>query len=167
MTDNQIYEERLSSNKTETLFISLTILFLMLLIWQISSGSPNILSAVFFLLFIFFLFYSLNYRTLIIRLTSEALHLKFGIFTWTIPLDNVGECRLDDLPKLMRYGGAGIHFMVIRRRYRASYNFLEYPRVVIALKKKAGVVQDISFSTRHPDEVIRHLQFAVSARSAV
>mgnify|MGYP000900013350 CR=1 FL=1 len=33
----------------------------------------------------------------------------------------------------LRYGGAGIHFMSIRGRYRASFNFLEYPRVVIAL----------------------------------
>ncbi|NIS82912.1 MAG: hypothetical protein GTO14_22535 [Anaerolineales bacterium] len=164
MTDNLIYGERLSSNRTEALFISLTILFLMLLIWQVRTGSSNILSAAFFLFFIFFLFYSLNYRTLIILLTSKSLKLKFGVFTWTIPLDNIGDCRHDDLPMLMRFGGAGIHFMLIRGRYRASFNFLEHPRVVIALKKKAGLVRDISFSTRHPDEVIQLLQSADLAR---
>ena len=166
MTDNLIYEERLSSNRTEALFISLTVLFLTLLIWQKSTGSSDILSAAFFLSFIFFLFYSVNYRTLIIRLTLESLKLKFGVFTWTIPLDNIGECRHDDLPMVMRYGGAGIHFMLIRRRYRASFNFLEHPRVVIAFKKKAGLVRDISFSTRHPDKVIQLLQNAASASSA-
>jgi hypothetical protein len=44
--------------------------------------------------------------------------------------------------------------MSIRQRYRASFNFLEYPRVMLAFKKKAGPVQDISFSTRRPDDVL-------------
>jgi hypothetical protein len=101
------------------------------------------------------------------RLTSESLALTFGVFTWVVPLDNVEECRLDDLPMLMRMGGAGIHFMSIRKRYRASFNFLEYPRVVIAFKRKVGPVLDISFSTRQPDEVLRLIQEAVSARRAV
>ena len=166
MTDNQIYEERVSSNKTEALFLGFTILFLMLLIWRMSTGSPDILSAIFFFICVFFLFYSVNYRTLIIRLNPESLKLKFGIFTWTIPLDNVGECRLDDLPVLMKYGGAGIHFMFIRKRYRASFNFLEHPRVVIALRRRVGIVRDISFSTRRPGDVIQLVQNAVSARSA-
>ena len=166
MTDNLIHEERVSSNKTEALFLGFTILFLMLLIWRKSTGSPDILSAIFFFIFVFFLFYSVNYRTLIIRLNPESLKLKFGIFTWTIPLDNIGECRLDDLPVLMRYGGAGIHFMFIRKRYRASFNFLEHPRVVIALRRRVGIVLDISFSTRRPGDVIQLVQNAVSARSA-
>lgn len=166
MTNNLIYEERVFSNKTEALFLGFTILFLMLLIWRMSTGSPDILSAIFFFIFVFFLFYSVNYRTLIIRLNPESLKLKFGIFTWTIPLCNVGECRLDDLPVLMRYGGAGIHFMFIRKRYRASFNFLEHPRVVIALRRRVGIVWDISFSTRRPGDVIQLVQNAVSARSA-
>jgi Ca2+/Na+ antiporter len=166
MTEKQIYEERVHSDKTEALFAVLMVLFFVLMIWQLSKGSLGILGVAFLLLFIFFFFYSVNYRTLIICITEESLKLKFGIFTWTISLDNIGECRRDDLPLLMRYGGAGIHFMMIRRRYRASFNFLEHPRVVIALIRKAGIVQDISFSTRRPDEVIQLLQSLVSARSA-
>jgi len=164
MTNNLIYEERVSSNRTEALFMVFTILFFMLLIWRVSTGNPDILSAAFFFFFVFFFFYSVNYRILIIRLTPESLKLRFGIFTWTVPLDNVGECRLDDLPVLMRFGGAGIHFMFIRKRYRASFNFLEHPRVVIALKRKVGFVLDISFSTCRPDDVIQLLQNAVSAQ---
>jgi hypothetical protein len=167
MKNNLIYEERLSSNWTEALFASLTVLFLALLIWQIGTGGPILLRALFGFLFILFFFYSMNYRTLIIRLTPQSLKLKFGIFTWRIPVDDIGECRLDDrLPALAKYGGAGIHFMLIRKRYRASFNFLEHPRVVIALKRKAGPVRDISFSTRRPDQVIRLLQNAAAARSA-
>jgi hypothetical protein len=51
--------------------------------------------------------------------------------------------------------------MFIRRRYRASFNFLEHPRVVIALRQKAGPVQDISFSTCQPTELLRALQQAL------
>jgi Ca2+/Na+ antiporter len=165
-TNNLIYEEKLSSNRTEALFLALTILFLMLLIWRVNTSGLDVLGVAFFCLFGMFLFYSVNYRTFIIRLTQESLKLTFGIFTWTVPLDNVEECRLDEIPVLMRMGGAGIHFMSIRKRYRASFNFLEYPRVVIALKRKAGPVRDISFSTRRPDDVLRFIREAISARHA-
>jgi hypothetical protein len=55
--------------------------------------------------------------------------------------------------------------MSIRRRYRASFNFLEYPRVVIAFKRKEGLVRDISFSTRRPDDALRLIQEAASANT--
>jgi len=164
MTDDLIYNERVTSNRTEALFLALTILFFLLLIWRVNTGSVDLVAVVLLFFFFFFFFYSVNYRTLIIRLTSESLKLKFGIFTWIVPLDNVEGCCLDELPVLMRMGGAGIHFMSIRKRYRASFNFLEHPRVVIAFKRKAGPVRDISFSTRHPDDVLRLIQEAVSAR---
>jgi hypothetical protein len=62
----------------------------------------------------------------------------------------------------MKYGGAGIHFMFVHKRYRASFNFLEHPRVVIGLKRKAGLVKDISFSTCQPNELIRLVQGSIS-----
>ncbi len=164
--DDLIYDERVTSKRTEVLFLALTILFFLLLIWRVNAGSLDILAAGFFCLFGLFLFYSVNYRTLNIHLTSESLKLTFGIFTWTVPLDNVEECRLDDIPVLMRMGGAGIHFMSIRKRYRASFNFLEHRGVVIAFKRKVGLVRDISFSTRRPDDVLRLIQEAASAKRA-
>jgi hypothetical protein len=148
MTDDLLYNERVSSNRTEALFLALTLLFCLLFIWRVNAGGLDILAAVFFCLFSLFLFYAVNHRTLIIRLTSGSLKLTFGIFTWTVPLDNVEACCLDDIPLLMRLEGTGIHFMSIRNRYRASFNFLEHPRVVIAFKRKRGPVRDTSFSTR-------------------
>jgi len=73
------------------------------------------LSILFFSLFAFFLFYELNYRTLIIRLNKYALQLKFGIFTWIIPLHNIETCFLDTT-SLWRIGGEGIHYK------NSSYN---------------------------------------------
>jgi hypothetical protein len=81
-----------------------------------------------------------------------------------VPLDNIEACCLDDVPIFMRMGGAGIHFMIIRKRYRASFNFLEYPRVVIAFKRKVGPVRDISFSTQQPNDILRLIQQEISAK---
>jgi hypothetical protein len=130
----------------------------------VTSDGLDILAVAFICLFIIFLFYSLNYRTLLIHLTTDSLKLSFGIFTWTIPLDNIQEYSLDELPVIMKYGGAGIHFMFVRKRYRASFNFLEYPRIVIAFKRKVGFVLDISFSTRQPDDILRFIQQVISAK---
>jgi hypothetical protein len=163
MTDGLLYHERVSSNRTTALFLALTILFLLLFAWRVSDGRPDALGWVFLCFSSFFLFYTVNYRTLVIRLTPQSLKLTFGIFTWRVPLDNVAECRLDELPLFVRTAGAGIHFINVRKRYRASFNFLEYPRVVIAFKRKVGPVRDISFSTRRPDDVLWLVQEAVAA----
>ena len=165
-TNNLIYTESISSNKTEALFLVLMMLSLLLLIWRVTSDGLDILAVAFIFLFIIFLFYSLNYRTLLIHLTTDSLKLTFGIFTWTIPMDNIQEYSLDELPVIMKYGGAGIHFMFVRKRYRASFNFLEYPRIVIAFKRKVGLVRDISFSTRQPGDVIHLIQEIISANQA-
>ena len=166
MNDNLLYQERVTSNRTEVLFLGLTILFFALLAWRVSAYRLDGLAAVFLLFCVVFLFYSLNFRTMFIRLTPESLKLIFGIFTWTVTLDNIETCQLDDIPAFMRNGGAGIHFMFIRERYRASFNFLEYPRVVIAFKRKVGPVRDISFSTRRPEDVLRLIQMAMIAYRA-
>lgn len=123
MNDDLLYKERITSNRTEALFLALSLLFFLLLVWRVRADGLDILAAVFFFFSVLFLFYSVNFRTLIICFTSESLKLTFGIFSWTVALDNVEECHLDSLPLLMKYGGAGIHFMFIRNRYRASFNF--------------------------------------------
>jgi len=165
MNTDPIYEEKITSRRTVALFVTLTLLFMALLAWRATNSGLGVLTIVFFCLFSFFLFYSLNYRTLIIRLTSESLVLRFGIFTWRIPTVTIEHCYLDDTP-MWRIGGAGIHFTMIRRRYRAMLNFLEYPRVVVALKKRRGPVWDIAFSTRRPEEVMRLIRKVVSEKRA-
>lgn len=162
LSNNLIYAEEVTSNRTLALFVALALLFFSLCIARLYAGFTDLLAALCFGLSALFLFYSINYRTLNIRLSPEALRLTFGVFTWTVPLDNVAQCALDEIPTLKRLGGAGIHFMFVRKRYRASFNFLEHPRVVIAFKRKKGPVQDISFSTRQPEEVLRLIRSAAA-----
>jgi hypothetical protein len=98
VANDLLYEEKLSSNRTLALFLALAILFLALAAWRLAAGSSGILVVVFFFLGGAFLFYSLNYVILVIRLGPRSLKLIFGIFSWTVPLECIAECRLDQLP---------------------------------------------------------------------
>jgi hypothetical protein len=153
--DDLLYKESISSKKTLLLFAVLAAVFLLLSVWRAAVRGFDPLAGTLAFFCLFFLFYVINFRTLQIRITSQVLQLKFGVFSWTVPFENIAACRLDDLPKGMAMGGAGVHFMFIHRRYRASFNFLEYPRVVVGFRKKVGPVADLSFSTRRPEEIVR------------
>jgi len=157
LQENHIYDETLSSNKTGALFIILTTVFLGLFAWRWSIVGWNGWTIIFLCIAAFFLFYVFNYRVLKIYITSENLRLTFGIFTWRVAISNIKNCYIDE-DTIWRFGGAGIHFMFVKGKYWAFLNFLEYPRVVVTLKKKKGAVQEIAFSTKQPDLVIGMLQ---------
>lgn len=161
-----VYEERISSRRTEALFILLASLFLLLWTQRREAGPTGRASTLFLASFVSFLFCALNYRTLQITLTPERLRLQFGLISWTIPMDNIESSCLDET-SLWRIGGAGIHFSRFDGRYRAMFNFLEYPRVIIMLKEKRGPVRDIAFSTRHPRQVISLIKEGSGAKGAV
>lgn len=154
MKEELLYHEKVISNRTSVLFLGLVLLFLFLLIWRMQVTGLNGFAVVFLIFFVVFLFYTVNYRVLIIRITPTSLILCFGIFTWKVLLENIASCRIDELTPVEQYGGAGIHFMMVHGRYRANFNFLEFPRLVIMLKRKSGLVKDISFSTRRPDKIL-------------
>jgi hypothetical protein len=163
MTNKLIYSEKVTSSKTTLLFVLLTLFFFYLMSLSINVLQNGFLAGLSRFLVVIFLFYTLNYHKLVIRITQTSLRLNFGLFRWTVPLDNIESCRLDELAPVQKYGGAGIHFMTVNQRYRASFNFIEHPRVVVALKRKAGPVRDLSFSTRRPEEVIQGLNDAISS----
>jgi len=153
----EIYHEKLSSAKTEALFIALTVAFLILFAWRWLSVGWNGWTIAFLCISTFFLFYVFNYRTLNINLTHEILQLTFGIFTWKIVIANIERCYLDT-PSIGSIGGAGIHFTWVKGKYRAFFNFLDHPRVVIVFKKKKGPVQEIAFSTKQPEIFLEAIQ---------
>ena len=157
---SSVYFERVLSWRTEAFFLGLTLLFLLLFAWRRMTGMLDAWGVVFLFAFAFFLFYSLNYRSMTIHLTAETLQLKFGLFRWTVPLDNIATCH-PDTTSLWRIGGAGIHFSLFAGRYRAMLNFLEHPRLVISLVRKVGPVQDIAFSTCRPQELGRLVELGI------
>lgn len=162
MNNELLYDEILTSKKTLMLFLILTGAFFVLFLWQYLTRGYHFLSALLLFFFFFFLFYAINYRKLEIRITQAMLTLKFGLFTWRVPVENIAAYKLDKIPALAYLGGAGIHFMFVKGRYRASFNFLEYPRVVLTFKNKIAPIQDISFSTQEPESVIQKLDEAIN-----
>ena len=160
-SDCLIYEEKVTSLRTEVLFIALAVLCLALFAWRVAHAGFGILTVGCLFLFVMFFFYSLNYRVLVIRISTDGLKLKFGLFGWTIPWQAV-EYAYADETSLWRISGAGIHFSFFNRRYRAMYNFLEYPRVVVTLREKRGLVREVAFSTERPDEIMRIIEASVA-----
>ena len=157
MSEKPLFEEKISSVRTEVLFVTLALLFLALLYWRLMATDFGVIAGILLLLSLFFIFCALNYRVLSIRISADNLHLRFGVFGWKVPLNNIEKVYADET-SLWRIGGAGIHFSSIGGRYRAMLNFLEYPRVVVALKEKRGFVRDIAFSTDTPKEIMHILE---------
>ena len=152
------YSEELRSSKTGMLFLALMILFLGLFAWRVSLAGFRFGPILFLCLAIFFSFYVINYRTLKIKIDEEIIHLQFGLVHWKTKLENVATWGMDDSSLFIRYGGAGVHFAFSRGKYRAFFNFLEYPRVLISFHQKQGWVQELVFSTRKPDQVLEFIQ---------
>ncbi|MEJ2413320.1 MAG: hypothetical protein P8Y34_10080 [Anaerolineales bacterium] len=153
-----IYKEEIRSNLTTIIFASLSLACLTLFAWRYAVVGWKFTPGLFCFLGLFFLFYTLNYRTLEIQISSDELNLKFGLVKWTTVLENIDSWQLDDSPWWIKYGGAGVHFAAVRGKYRAYFNFLEYPRVLVTLQEKQGWVRQLCFTTRQPDQVQVQLQ---------
>ena len=152
------YFEDVSSLKTTSLFLGLAVVFFGIFIWRVSAVGFSTFPSICLFFSIFFGLYVLNYRTLKIKITDKILSLKFGVIRWRTKLDNINTSSIDDSPDLIKYGGAGVHFAFVNQKYRAFFNFLEYPRVLINFKEKQGPVQGLVFTTRKPDEVLKFIQ---------
>ncbi len=143
--------------------MALSVLCLTLLAWRFVVSGYGAVAVLFSFLSTFFIFYALNYRVLVVRMSEEGLRLKFGLFGWTVPWHTVARAYPDDT-SLWRIGGAGIHFSIIKGKYRAMLNFLEHPRIVIELKKKRGLVREVAFSTEKPNETLRIIEESIAGR---
>jgi hypothetical protein len=70
---NLFYEEKLTSKRTEALFLALMILFGLLFFWRVSVSGLEWIGIVVGYLSVLFLFYVINFKMLIIRLIHAAL----------------------------------------------------------------------------------------------
>ena len=153
-----LYSEDIRSNKTDLLFVVLALVFYALGAWRLSVVGFRFIPGLFLFLGLLFTFYIINFRVLRIMITDQALHLKFGLIPWKTKISNIQECSLDDAPIIIKYGGAGVHFAFVKGEYRAFYNFLEYPRILIRFDKKQGLVQALVFNTTQPEQVLNIIQ---------
>lgn len=154
----EYYNEDVRSFKTTLLFIALANIFLGIFIWRVLAVGFSAFPSICLFFSIFFGLYVLNYRTLKIKITDQTLSLKFGVVRWRISLDNIKISSFDESPVWIKFGGAGVHFAFVNQQYRAFFNFLEYPKVLITFKEKQGPVQGLVFTTKKPDDVLKFIQ---------
>jgi len=156
--EDYIYHEKITSTGTSMLFLFLAVLFFLLFGWRVSAVGWRFFPGLFLFLGVFFTLYVFNYRTLEIMITNDQLALNFGLVPWKTSLENILVVELDDSPAVIKYGGAGVHFAFVNGKYRAFYNFLEYPRLLVQFKMKQGLVQALVFTTRQPEKIIRIIE---------
>ncbi len=161
---DQIYQEKIQSPLTTLLFTLLALVFSALFTWRVTVVGFRAFPIVCLVLTLFFFYSGLNYQTLRITITEEAVLLKFGLIRWRTRLENIQTCKMDDSPNLIKYGGAGVHFAFVKGEYRAFYNFLEYPRIRITFHHKQGLVQGVVFTTRQPEQVIEIINSRIASQ---
>ena len=161
--DEFIYTEKLQSNITTGLFVFLAAFFLALFGWRVTTVGWKFTPGLFLFLALFFLLYVFNYRTLRIMISEETLYLRFGLVRWRTKLNNIRQCNLDEPPVWIKYGGAGVHFAMVLGTYRAFFNFLEGPRVLVTYKEKQGLVQALCFSSYQPERVLEILKGRITS----
>ncbi|MCD4801868.1 MAG: hypothetical protein K8R16_02895 [Anaerolineales bacterium] len=160
---DQIYQEKIQSSLTTLLFTFLMLVSSALFAWRVMIVGFRAFPIICLVLALFFFLYVLNYRTLRIMITEEEVLLKFGLIRWRTRLENIQACKVDDSPNLIKYGGAGVHFAFVKGEYRAFFNFLEHPRILITFHQKQGLVQGVVFTTRQPEQVLEIINSRIAA----
>jgi len=160
---DQIYQEKIQSSLTTLLFTFLMLVSSALFAWRVMIVGFRAFPIICLVLALFFFFYVLNYRTLRIMITEEEVLLKFGLIRWRTRLENIQACKVDDSPNLIKYGGAGVHFAFVKGEYRAFFNFLEHPRILITFHQKQGLVQGVVFTTRQLEQVLEIINSRIAA----
>lgn len=95
---------------------------------------------------------TLNFSRLSIRATPEGISVGFGRIRASFRWDQVEDCYPDSASAI-RYGGFGIRGGRFEGKNRLVYNITGAPRLV--LKVKGSKYDELVFSTKHPDELMR------------
>lgn len=154
MDSDYIYEERIFAKVIGGLFGVISIIMLIVLLYQINTGAlgdspePRIL---FLIIFIIFFILTLNFSRLIIRISFQSITVGYGIIKKRIPWENIEDCEVDKTPAI-RYGGAGIRTARVKGEWVLVYNVVGGSRCVLKLKE--GRFKRFVFSTRNPEEIV-------------
>lgn len=153
MDSNTLYEEKLFSKWSTIIFTIFTLLFLFLTVYQIFIGplggnpAPTWILGLFFALF---LFLTVNFSIMTLRLTPEFLSASFGVLRYTVSWENVESCTQEEAP--LWIFGWGIRFEKSRGKRRLSYTIPQTPQLKFILRDKN--FREFIFSTKTPEKVL-------------
>jgi len=136
---------------------ALAAVFLVLFFAQLSGGTvgdntaPDWVFIILFALFAGIIALLFSIRKMTIGITSQAVHIYFGIFSRTIPFESIESIHTDSGPGI-KYGGWGVRIFRDTKGWVLAYNAFGRPRIVLGLRR--GRYGRFVFSTRNPDEII-------------
>ncbi len=149
-----LYQEKLSSIWITLIFLIISLFFLFLILYQIFIGplgnnpAPNWILAIIFLAF---LFLSINFIKLVIQITPQFIILGYGIFKHKIAFENIEDIGKDK-SLLIKYGGWGIRFGRSQGERYMAYIIPGADNIALLMKK--GRFRKFIFSTKNADELI-------------
>jgi hypothetical protein len=154
MNSDYIYEEKVFAKIIGGMLGAVTVMMVIILIWQVmftSLDEVEWLPILFITMFFLFLFLTLTFSRLIIRVSFQGVTVSFGIIKKSIPWENIEGIEIDETSAI-KYGGAGIRTARIKGEWVLVYNVIGGPRC--ALRLKEGRFKRFVFSTKNPEEVV-------------
>jgi hypothetical protein len=160
MQTDEIYHEEVPFTFVKYLVlleIALGAVFLVFFFIQTFGGTigerpaPDWVYLMLFALFIGIAALIYGIRKMTIGITTQAIHLYFGLFSRTIPFESIESATPDSGPGI-KYGGWGVRVFRGKKGWVLAYNTFGRPRIVLGLSR--GRFGWFVFSTRNPDEVI-------------
>jgi hypothetical protein len=161
MQSDKIYEEIIPFSFIKLILgmlASLSILFLVLFVYQALIGSIGTRLAPAWFYLLMFLWFSgitifvTNFRKLVIKITPQSITVGYGIFKSTVLWENVDGCSLDKASTIS-YGGWGMRIGRVKGKWRRVYNVIGCPGIVLELKK--GKFRELVFSTKNPEKLMK------------
>jgi hypothetical protein len=105
------------------------------------------------------------FSVLRVAVTTEELHIQYGLVGPRIPIDNIQECEVVDYDA-MRYGGYGVKVRSIDGRMERAYTVpTQDNRVVRVVWRQDGATKHAVFSSEQPDAVRSAIHDAIARRA--
>ena len=155
MSFDTIYEEDIPSIWMTRILTFTIAVFLLLFVHLQTGGAEDdnpVTRVLFPILSLFFLGLLLTLRSLSVRMTNDNLTVAYGPISYSVPLENITEVRVDETSAL-RYGGAGIRLAPVGGKLRLVFSVIGGQRVVLGIRGRR--IGELVFSTERPDEVVK------------
>ena len=152
-----VYEERISFWLVLGVFMPLTAIFIIILLFQVfigPLGSKPAPSWFYLIMASIFLFFALAFSQYRLEIRSDFISAGFQIYRIKVPWDNIDGAEIFE-GNLWKYGGYGIRVMKINGKKALAVAIPRTEIVRITLRK--GKWDYLLLSTRNAEEVINHI----------
>lgn len=142
-----VYEESLISVVNVGAFSIVTLVLIYAMFVQ-TDASPGIFA---YLLLGFMILAGINFSRLTIMITTGGIIVGFGFFKQVLSWNHITSCSIDRVPSV----GWLIQMTARQGKHQVGYHVFGKPK--IKLNAQGAWINELSFSTNHPDHVLELL----------